>query len=333
MISLGQPGNLFEADIINNIIINTTPYCPQGNPQAERTNRTFVNMLKALSLKEKQNWRKHLPKLAFAINSTKCKTTNFSPYFLLFGREALLPIDQVLQGVDEDADRVVSHNQFAKTWETSMKNAFDIARENIRKASTYNKKHFDKRVNTVELEVDDMVLVRNLRQKEGKPKMQSWYEENLFKVTEKKEGIPVYTIKNIKKSKDVRVLHRNKLLRVNEMPLDVFEEDHGKVSATKDKKRKNSKRNKNKGKQEREVSTDSESEYDLVVVESRREENHQDKENVNVTLPAEEMLQEKMALPLVEQVPSDGEPRVLEEISSPEDTARVTGAKVTERCC
>ena len=235
---------------------NTTPYCPQGNPQAERTNRTFVNMLKALSLKEKQDWRKHLPKLAFAINSTKCNTTNFSPYFLLFGREPLLPIDQVLQGVDEDADRVVSHNQFAKTWEASMKNAFDIARENIQKASAYNKKHFDKRVNTAELEVDDMVLVRNLRQKEGKPKMQSWYEENLFRVIEKKEGIPVYTIKNIRKSKDVRVLHRNKLLRVNEMPLDVFEEVE--VSKKDKEKKKNSKRNKMKETEEREASQERE---------------------------------------------------------------------------
>ena len=83
-----------------------------------------------------------------------------------------------------------------------------------------------------------MVLVRNLRQKEGKPKMQSWYEENLFKVIEKKEGIPVYTIRNLRKSKDVRVLHRNKLLRVNEMPLDVFEEDQEKVLSTKGKKTK-----------------------------------------------------------------------------------------------
>ena len=164
--------------------------------------------------------------------------------------------------------------------------------------------------------------------------MQSWYEENLFRVIEKKEGIPVYTIKNIRKSKDVRVLHRNKLLRVNEMPLDVFEEVE--VSKKDKEKKKNSKRNKMKeteereALQEREVSTDSDSEYDLVVVESRGEKGRHDKERVNTAWPAEMILPEEMALPLVEQANSDEESGVPEEVLSPDDTAMVTEKEYPE---
>ena len=95
-------------------------------------------------MKEKSNWKKHLPKLAFAMNSTQNKTTNLSPYFLLFGREPLLPVDQIFQGIDEpDVDKVLCHEKFAKEWESSMKNAFEVARGNIHKSAVYNKKYFD----------------------------------------------------------------------------------------------------------------------------------------------------------------------------------------------
>ena len=204
---------------------NTTPYHPQGDGQCERLNRTLVNMLKTLSGKEKSDWKSHLPKLAYAVNSTRNKTTGFSPHYLMFGREAVLPIDQVFRGVEgSSADIVKSHSQFVEDWEKSMTLAFEIARKNIDKSAAYNKSNYDKRAKAVELEVGDQVLVRNMRQKTGKRKMRSYYEENIFKVTEVRDNVLVYKIQNVKNTKDVRLVHRNKLLRVEELALDVFDE-------------------------------------------------------------------------------------------------------------
>ena len=64
---------------------NTTPYHPAGDGQVERLNRTIVNMFKTLPDRAKKDWKSHLPKLAFAYNSTIHKATGYTPIYLLFG--------------------------------------------------------------------------------------------------------------------------------------------------------------------------------------------------------------------------------------------------------
>ena len=115
-----------------------------------------------------------------------------------------------------------------------------VARVNIGKSADYNKKHYDKKATAVEMQVGDRVLVRNVREKCGKvkAKLKSYWEENIFVLIEKREGLPVYKIKNIKNSRDTRVVHRNLLLRCDELPTDVFDDDKGgKQSVAKEKKK------------------------------------------------------------------------------------------------
>ena len=100
----------------------TTPYRPQSDGMSERMNRTLLNMVKTLGQKEKQNWPKHLAKLAFAHNVTVSKSTGFSPYFLMFRRNPRLPVDEIF-GIDPAANEVQmrkSWQQYAEEWETSM---------------------------------------------------------------------------------------------------------------------------------------------------------------------------------------------------------------------
>ena len=203
---------------------NTTPYHPMGDGQVERQNRTLINMLKTLSKNEKNDWKKHFPRLAFACNSTRNKTTGFSPHFLMFGRESKLPIDWVFQDVEQGEIQEQTHEQFAVEWEKSMKQAYEIARENIGKSASYNKKYYDRKAKTVEISVGDLVLVKNVRERGGTGKLRSYWEEAIFKVTEVDEKISVYVLQNLKKSKDIRKLHRNKLMKVEELPVDTFDE-------------------------------------------------------------------------------------------------------------
>ena len=201
----------------------TTPYHLMGDGQVERLNRTLINMLKSLPDVGKVDWRKHLPKLAFAYNSTTNKSTGFSPFYLMFGRESRLPIDYFFQDMESNVIKNGSHKRFIEEWEKSMEEAIEVARRNIGRSAAYNKHHYDKRAKAVEMKLEDLVLMRNKREKGGTGKLQSYWEEAIFKVIEKKENLPVYKIKNIKKVKDIRVIHRNLLMKCEELPLDTFE--------------------------------------------------------------------------------------------------------------
>ena len=70
----------------------TTPCYPMGNALCERMNRTIINMLKTLPTTFKSNWKNHIKKLAFACSNAKHRSTNYSPYFLLFGRNGWSPV-------------------------------------------------------------------------------------------------------------------------------------------------------------------------------------------------------------------------------------------------
>ena len=139
-------------------------------------------------------------------------------------RESKLPIDLVFQEMEfgKEVQRQ-THAQFAEDWKQSMMKVFEVAQKNIGKSAEYNKRYYDRKAKAVEIVAGDMVLVRNKRAKGGTGKLRSHWEEAIFKVVEKKENIPVYKIKNIKKSKDVRVVHRNMLMKCDELPLDSFE--------------------------------------------------------------------------------------------------------------
>ena len=206
---------------------NTTPYHPMSNGQCERMNRSLVSMLKALSPAEKKDWKSVLPKLSFAYNSTHHASTGYTPFFLMFGRESRLPIDEVFAEVqmeDQGKLRSKSHQQFVEQWKKSMQEVFRLAKEKNEKVQVYNKGKYDQKVKEIGIEEGDHVLVKNLREKEGTGKLRSHWEHHIFEVVNQQGDLPVFKVRNLDKPKDIRVLHRNHLMKCEELPLDVFKE-------------------------------------------------------------------------------------------------------------
>ena len=76
----------------------TNPYNPQGNGVGKRFKPTLHGLFRALSRKKKESGYSISKKWwVFFYNATPHKTTGESPFFMLFGREPLLPLDLQIQ--------------------------------------------------------------------------------------------------------------------------------------------------------------------------------------------------------------------------------------------
>ena len=64
-----------------------------GNRLCEKFNLTLVNMLDTLTATTKANWKVYVPTLVHPYNATRNEATEFSPFYLVFGRHLRLPTD------------------------------------------------------------------------------------------------------------------------------------------------------------------------------------------------------------------------------------------------
>ena len=71
----------------------TTPYRPQENSVSERMHSTLHAMLSMYSNIAQNNWAEVLPFIQLAHNTSFSSTMHETPFFLMFGRQARLPID------------------------------------------------------------------------------------------------------------------------------------------------------------------------------------------------------------------------------------------------
>jgi transposase InsO family protein len=71
----------------------TLAYHPQANGAVERVNRTLLALLRALTADKPKSWDNYLPQALFAYNTTPHRSTGVSPFLLVHGDEARLPVE------------------------------------------------------------------------------------------------------------------------------------------------------------------------------------------------------------------------------------------------
>ncbi len=200
----------------------TTPYHPQGDPQPERFNRTLLSMLGTLDPANKSKWSQYIPQLVHAYNCTKNKATGYSPYHLLFGREARLPID-VCFGTSPDNQRGVDHLQYVERMKKDLQQAHQLAAETSLKVHQRNKRLYDQKVKPQTLAGGDRVLIQNLACI-GKHKLKNRWNSLPYVVIEKFKDLPVYKLRLESGMGGIRNLHRDHLLPIGNKQLS---EDKG----------------------------------------------------------------------------------------------------------
>uniref|UniRef100_A0A2N9I710 Uncharacterized protein n=1 Tax=Fagus sylvatica TaxID=28930 RepID=A0A2N9I710_FAGSY len=88
----------------------STPYYPQGNGQAEATNRMLLRILSKMVFDYGNDWKAHLADVLWAYRSSPKTATGFTPFSLVYGTntisptELVVPSPRVMQGSELEVD-------------------------------------------------------------------------------------------------------------------------------------------------------------------------------------------------------------------------------------
>eukprot|EP00253_Pinus_taeda_P030643 PITA_30643 len=97
-------GTQFTSNLVQDLIEKykikhrkSTPYHPQANGQVESTNKVLENIMTKTVQLNRKDWSEKLKDALWAYRITWKNTTGFIPYHLVYGKEALLPIEFQIQ--------------------------------------------------------------------------------------------------------------------------------------------------------------------------------------------------------------------------------------------
>ena len=143
----------------------TSAYHPQANGLDERLNQTLKAALQKLVNDNHDDWDQLIDNVLFAYRTSKQDSTKYTPFFLMYGREAKLPIDVELMKQPENGQTNLEDldEKIAKLIDL-QKRVHDRAYENIAKAQQRQKLQYDRKHNAgTNLKEGDKVLKQELR--------------------------------------------------------------------------------------------------------------------------------------------------------------------------
>ncbi|KAK8771789.1 hypothetical protein V5799_024968 [Amblyomma americanum] len=118
----------------------TTAYHPQTNGLTERLDKTITDMMSMYVDADHRNWDEILPYITFAYNTALQETTRFTPFRLVYGRDALTMLDAMLLP-DCTPSSVPGADQFVRDAEA----AHHFARQSIRHQQTTDARRYNLR--------------------------------------------------------------------------------------------------------------------------------------------------------------------------------------------
>ena len=196
--------------------LRTSPYHAQTNGQVEQMNQTIIHMIGKLEQDKKACWSEHLLKMLSAYNGTRSTVTGYSPYFLLFGRKARMPVDYVFPTL-RDSPHQTKMEVSVAAMQKRLKEAFAVARHLTSQEAARQRRYYNCKAGAVALQPGDVVMVCT-NGFVGKRKVKDQWEDGGFIVESQLEDWSVYKVRcltsDAKQKPKYQILHRNRLLLV-----------------------------------------------------------------------------------------------------------------------
>ena len=140
----------------------SSPYHPQTNSTCERFNSYLEATMRAYVNDDQSDWPHTLPGILMAYRNTQAhRSTEFSPFYLLFGEQMQTPIDREISADIPD---------ISAQYEGSMKSVLDnvklsrtVAEQNILRHQEQNKMFHDRKAVEPSYEMGDLVWLYDPR--------------------------------------------------------------------------------------------------------------------------------------------------------------------------
>lgn len=143
---------------IQHVLITTG--VPRANGQVERVNRTLIPLLTKLASPKPNEWYKYLDLAQKYLNATPSRSTNWTPFKLLFGVDVRLKSrPEIKEMIEKELVRMFSEDR------DELRAS---AKECLQKVQRENKRNFDrKRKRAKNYCVDELVAIKQTRLKPG----------------------------------------------------------------------------------------------------------------------------------------------------------------------
>ena len=154
---ISDQGKVFMGHLITNLCelygvqkLRTLPYHAQTNGQVEWMNQTIIPMIGKLEQDKKAHWSEHLLEMLSAYNGTRSVVTGYSPYFLLFGRKARMPVDYLFPTL-HDLPHQTKMEVSVMAMQKRLKEAFAVARHLTSQEAAKQRRYYDRKAGAVAL--------------------------------------------------------------------------------------------------------------------------------------------------------------------------------------
>ncbi len=171
---LTDQGTHFVNELLNSLCLRlgvqhklSTAYRPQTNGLTERFNRTLCETLAKFSMEDQQNWDLYLPSALFAYRTIRQGTTRFEPFYLTYGRDAILPIEIEMPSLPAVNSPIEDPQEQLYQRIRKLIGPIDddrqVARINIRDSQEQQKRRYDAQIKPNQYHIGNQVLLKNFR--------------------------------------------------------------------------------------------------------------------------------------------------------------------------
>ena len=166
--------------------LQTSSYNPQANGVCERMHKLLIDMLSHFVRKDAKNWDEYVPYAVMAYRAMPHSTTKYSPYYLVYGREMRLPIEDDWKPSSGNVNTTEDeHEQHVSELAERLREANKTAGQQSKMSHDTAKRYYDRHTKMEQFKKGDYVYVHNPVHKRGKAKKFSYQYDGPFEVEQK----------------------------------------------------------------------------------------------------------------------------------------------------